>query len=239
MEIIGTLSGGAVVMKRYQAGTSISNGGASISGAITAGTDLGSVEVTGKSTAPVVHTVGVNIDTTTETAIDATTGTDSSILVTVGVNPDAIIKAKMNTGDTEDTALAQLTPSSASSTGVTVNATALLNGPIWGYSGNNASSVRKCSNTNGAVAIAFDSGVLTTDRYLFGAVYPCTALASANHFWDLTANSTQVVSSTIITDTDNFVCLDLELRDSGDDGANNSFVHMIANRHLFGSSNST
>ena len=117
MEVVGHLYGGAPVIKRYQAGTTISTRGIQILGSVDAATDIGSVEPGTTSTAVNVGSqVGINLDTSG--TIGATGVTAAGILVSVSVRPDAIIKAKMVAGATADTALTVQACTAASSTGV-------------------------------------------------------------------------------------------------------------------------
>ena len=234
MEVRGFISGGGPVIKRYQAGTTLSTAGIPVTGSITAATDLASVEPIGASAAAQAL-VGITLDTTGTVA--ATGITDSAdLLVSVVVNPDAIIRAKMSSSATSNTALATTATTAADATGVTATGTTTITqGAVFGYTGANAGELRRADDTAGSVSINFPKAIANGDTFLAIHGFPCCALASSNMFFDLTTDLTQVLAQTSVTDTDNFVCIDLEMNDASEDGINNSYYHLIANDHLFGS----
>ena len=89
MELAYMLGGGAPVIKRYMAGTTISTAGIPVLGAVDAATDLGSVEPTTASTAVNVGSqVGLCLDTSG--TIAATGITDGSLLEGVRFTRQAI-----------------------------------------------------------------------------------------------------------------------------------------------------
>ena len=237
MELLNMIGGGAPVIKRYMAGTTISTAGIPVLGAVDAGTDLGSVEPTTASTA--VNTgsqVGLCIDTSGTVAATGITDSDD-LFVSVIINPDAILRAKMSGGATSGTALATTAASSADSTGVTVTgATTFDNGAIWGYAGNNVGEFRRADDTSGSLSINFPNGILTTDTYIAVHGFPCSVELTDWECYDLTTDLTQVLAQTAITDKDNYATVDMEMNDSSVDGTTNSYYHLVANNHLFGSS---
>ena len=85
------------------------------------------------------------------------------------------------------------------------------------------------------MSINFLNTIETADAYVTLHGFPCAALASANTSFDLTTDLTEIVAQTAVTDTDNYVCIDLEVQDIAGDGLNKSFYHLVANDHLFGS----
>ena len=117
MELGYMLSGGAPVIKRYMAGTTISNAGIPLLGAVDAGTDLGSVEpMTASGAMAVGSYIGLGLDTSGTVAATGITDSDD-LFVSVVINPDAVLRAKMNNGTTSGTALATTSPTSADSSG--------------------------------------------------------------------------------------------------------------------------
>lgn len=237
MEVMGILSGGAPVMIRYMAGTTISTAGIPLLGAVDAGTDLGSVEPMGASTA--VNTgsqVGIAQDTSGTVAATGITDSDD-LFVTVCVNPDAIIRARMNNGTTSGTALATTAPTSADATGATLTgATTFDNGAVWGYTGTNVGQFRRADDTAGSLSINLPTGTATTDTYIAVHGFPCSVELTNWECFDLTTDLTELIAQTAVTDMDNFATLKMEMRDGSDDGVNNSYYNVIANNHLFGSS---
>jgi len=237
MEALGTLSGGAPVIKRYMAGTTISNAGIPLLGAVDAATDLGSVEPIGASAAVNAGSqVGLGLDTSGTVAATGITDSDD-LFVSVIINPDLIIRGKMNNGTTSDTALATTAATAADTTGVTITgATTFDNGAVWGYTGNNVGRFRRCDDTAGSLSINFESGILTTDTYVAVHGFPCSVELTNWECYDLTTDLTQVIAQTAVTDTDNFATVDMEMRDATEEGTTNSYYHLIQNNHLFGSS---
>lgn len=236
MEVIGYLYGGGPVIKRYHAGTTISTRGIQILGAVDAATDLGSVEPGTTSTAINVGSqVGINLDTSG--TIGATGTTAAGILISILVRPDAIIKGKMVAGSTADTALTAQACTAASATGViATGVTSMDNGCMWGYDGANQGVVRRTDDTSGGVAINFPNAIASGDRFLAANGYPCGCELTNFECYDLTTNLDQIDATTLITDMDNFVTFDLDVKGQEDSGASNSYYHLIANNHLFGSS---
>lgn len=237
MELLGTLSGGAPVLKRYMAGTTISTAGIPLLGAVDAGTDLGSVEPIGASAA--VNTgsqVGLALDTSGTVA--ATGITDSNdLFVTVAINPDLILRARANNGTTSGTALATTAPTSADSTGATLTgAVTFDNGAVWGNTGTNVGEIRRADDTAGSLSINLPNGTATTDTYIAVHGFPCSVELTSWECYDLTTDLTEIVAQTAVVDTDNFATVDIEFRDASEDGVNNSYYHLLANNHLFGSS---
>jgi hypothetical protein len=236
MEAMGTISGGAIVVKKYQAGTTLSLAGIPLIGAGAADTDLASVEPIAKSTAPTGGTVGLSLDTTGTIAATGITDTND-ILVSVAVNPDLLIKAKMSAGDTSDTVLSSGNPSAADATGADTAITSLDEGIIWGYAGANKGRYRRATDATGGVAINFESGILTTDTYTYaGGGMPAACTAAALFSPDLTATLDQVnAQGTAPGDNDMFQTFDLILGTEDDDGLNNSFFVFVQNGSCFGS----
>lgn len=237
MELAYMLSGGAPVVKRYMAGTTISTAGIPVLGAVDAATDLGSVEPAGATAVVNVGSqVGLCIDTSGTVAATGVTD-DDDLFVSVIINPDAVLRAKMSGAATADTALSTTSATSADSTGATITgATTFDNGAVWGYTGNNVGSFRRSDDTAGSLSINFVNGILTTDTYVAVHGFPCSVEATSWECYDLTTDLTQVHAQTANVTNNNFATVDMELRDATDQGTTNSYYHLIANNHLFGSS---
>jgi len=240
MEAMGTIGGGAIVQKKYQAGTTIANVGIPLLGSGAAATDLASVEVPTTSTALTTGMVGLSLSTSGTVA--ATGVADADIIVSVAVNPDLIIRCKMNNGATEDTALAIQTTTAADATGVTATGvTSLTQGMLWGYDGANKGVMRRTDNTAGSVSINFGSAIASGDRFLYANSAPCvSAAAGLGNGPDLTTLFTQGDASTANPgDNDTFMVFDVELGTEDNDGQNNSFWHFVQNQNIFGCTGTT
>ena len=237
MEVRGLLGGGAPVIKQYMAGTTISTAGIPVLGAVDAATDLGSVEPMGAS-APVNTGSQVGLCLDTSGTVAATGITDSAVLfVSVVVNPDAILRAKMSATTTADTALTLGTTTAASADGtVTTGVTTFDNGAVWGFSGANVSEFRRSDDTSGSVSINFPTAIASGDEFLAVHGFPCSVELTSVETFDLTTDLTQIAAETAVVDMNDFALVDMELNDASDSGRTNSFYHLIANNHLFGSS---
>jgi len=238
MEILGTFSGGAPVMKRYLVGESFSSAGIpAISTTVGSTANHGGwvkpIEAAG--VALLQGNVGLAVDTATYAAV-VTETTDS--IVTVAVNPDLIIRAKMTNGATEDTALTITTTTAASATGITLTGYTSVDGEaVWGYDGANKGILRKFDDTSGGVDVSFPNAIANGDRFLHCSGGPCVTLVAANPFVDVSTALTQMDAETVADNAaDTFIILDLQTGTEDDDGANNSFYHVVQNRHIFGSS---
>ncbi len=240
MEIMNMLSGGAPVIKRYMAGTTISNAGIPLLVAVDAATDLGSVEPMTASEAMAVGSyVGLGLDVSGTVAATGITDSDE-LFVSVVINPDLVIRAKMNNGTTSGTALATTAPTSADSTGATLTgATTFNNGAVWGYTGTNVGEFRRADDTAGSLSINLVNGTATTDTYIAVHGFPCTSVVGTWDCYDLTTDLTQVIAQTAVTDTLNFATVDMEMRDNSQSGTSNSYYHLIGSQHLFGSCSNT
>lgn len=234
MDVRGHLYGGATVLRKFQAGTTLSTAGIPVIGSGAASADLLSVEPMAANGALTGGVVGITKDTTGTVA--ATGITDSAeLLVTVETRPDAIVRAKMNNGTTEDTALAIGTTTGASATGVVATGvTTIDDGAIWGYKGANAGEVRRADDAVGGVSVNFPNAIAIGDEFLVAAGYPCAHVAAGNGFVQLSTNLTQVDATQADADNDNFIIYDLLTADDSEDGESNSFYLLIANRHIFG-----
>jgi hypothetical protein len=233
LELAYTLSGGAPVIKSYQAGTTMSTAGVPVIGsAADAATDIGEVEPC--TTAAAVGLVGLSLDTTGTVA--ATGAATADIMVNVVINPDGVYRAKLSGGTTADTALAAQTTTGASADGsVATGCTTYDNSVCWGYTGANIGEYRITDDTAGSFAIAMPRAIASGDQFLAATSHPCASGNASSAFFDLCTTLDQIVAITEDTDNDNFIVVDAELRASNDSGTTNSFYHIIGNAHLFAS----
>lgn len=237
MELAYTLSGGAPLLKKYMAGTTMATAGIPVLGAVDAATDLASIEpITASSAVNTGSQVGLLIDATGTVA--ATGITDSAELFgTVIINPDAVLRARMSGGTTSGTALAIGTVTTASPTGVDVTGvTTFDNGAVWGYDGSNVGDFRRSDDVAGSLSINFVTPIAVGDRYLAVHGFPCSVELTSWECYDLTTDLTEILAQVAVVDTDNFATVDMELRAMDEAGELTSFYHLIANNHLFGSS---
>ena len=239
MEAMGTIGGGAIVVKKYQAGTTISVAGIPIIGSTVSTTDLGSVEPMATDAALTAGNVGIGLDTTGTVAATGITDTND-ILVSVAVNPDLIVKAKMSGSGTADTDLTTYATSAADATGATATGITTLDDSIfWGYDGGNKGEYRCADDASGSAAINFPNAIGSGDQFLYATGFPCKTLATASPFLVLTSNLAQVDATTADADNDNFHIFDVILGTEDDNGESNSFYLLVQNYHVFGSTASS
>ncbi len=226
MEVIGLLSGGAPVLKKYQVTETFGTAGvhANIGVTAEAGINLG-------TTTSAADMVGVTLDTATYTTTQGTGTSSAERLVTVVINPDAIIRMRLAGSATAGAALSAQTVTTASSGGTAVTTAAewssptYLNGVVWGLTGTNVGQSRKIttvSSTAGTVLVPFDYGTVVGDTFLRAPIYPMDSIVV-----QLVTALTEVDASAAISGTASFVCIDLELNGTAD-----SYAHFVPGDHI-------
>jgi hypothetical protein len=233
MELLQTISGGAPFIKKFQASVAYASttaAGVLALGVVDSSTDVGEVTIPADASTPVVpgSMVGLSLDSPTTTPAATGQIATANMLVSVVVNPDAVYRAKMSFGTASDTALTIYTTTNASTSGVTTpGVTSIDNGVIWGYQGSNVGEYRIADDTSGGVSVSWPNDVATGDQYLCAAGKKNSAEASSPEFWDYTTTLDQLNVLTVVTDMDNLMAIDAELKDISDSGTTNSFWHVI------------
>jgi len=239
MDIAFTIGGGGLHMRNYQMeATAINNGVPVMSDGDTLNTS-GCLPV---STTSALNCIGLSVDqnrTASTLAQVAATGGDLSdgnnaSFVKVCINPDAVFRAKLSGGATEDTALGVITQTTADATGLALavgsSPTVTDKAVVWGYEGANVGHYR-WSDEASSVLMAFPNDIAAGDTFL--EALGCF-IGSNDEAPTLSAAFTQIASQTTGGTNSNFIVLDLELRDVNDDGRNNSFALLVASDHAFG-----
>jgi hypothetical protein len=239
MEVAYTIGGGGLHIKKYRT----DDGASGVP--LAAGIPIVADEATAASqgvlmgtTTASVSTVGLSLD-----APDASTGAqvaagagylnngDNATHVSVVINPDAVFRAKLNEGATEDTALVVCTQATADATGLDVSSCDVAvpdNSTVWGYSGANEGHVRFTSAADTFV-VAMPYDIAVGDTFLFAELGIGWAAGPT-----LTTLLTQVDANTAGTAQDNFIVVEFELNGISGDGRNNSFALMVTQDHIFG-----
>jgi hypothetical protein len=228
MEWAYNLSGGGCVQKKYRVdgGTSVIAGVPICSNSVTANGDGVAVG----TTTTAIAMLGCSLDTASSTDAQLTTGADNADTIAVIVNPDACWQAKFTEGATEDTALTIITQTTADTTGTAPGPTTTDEFEVWGYTGANAGYSRRCDAAN-SVVNAFPFDIAAGDQFLEAGC----VIGAADHFPQLSTLLTQYnANAAADTDNDNFVVVEMLLRDSTHDGRNNSYAIMAAATHAFG-----
>lgn len=230
MDFAYLLNGGAPIARKYVIGASVANAGIPL----LAPSSSGGTGLANGTTTSAADTVGVAIDTGTYTTTQSLVA-DIERTVTVIINPDAVFKAKMSGGATENTALQIFTVVTAASDGLapvmddSVASPEMDEGVVWGYSGNNVGLKRKItttSTTTMTVTVPFKS-VPVGDQFLI-APYWYFALSPNVQ---LTTNLYQADASIAVGTGAEFQIVDMSLRDSGSNGRTNSYVYLKADDH--------
>lgn len=164
MLVAGYLYGGAGLLKRYKLGATIANAGIiAINGL------AGIIPCTATDTA---DSPGLILDTATF----STTQGDVEGIVTVDVRPDAIIRALMSGGATENTALQELSNTSQDTGGTTVTdgdvgSADMDSGTVWRLIGSTGGESRLItthnSGTDFVVTVPFTNDIEVGDTFLF------------------------------------------------------------------------
>jgi len=233
MECLGTISGGAPLVKKYIASATMSTAGVPVDASLIATTSIGEVTATSASAAVAQGgQVGVTLDTTG--TVGATGTTQADILVSVIINPDAIYRAKMSGGTTSDTALNAQATTAASDGTVLTGVTTIDDCIVWGYTGSNLGIHRRADDTSGSVSINFPDAVASGDTYIAACLSRAHAVVTTFLSPDLTTTLDQVDALNSASDRNNFICVDLETRDASEDGTTNSFYHLVQVNSMFG-----
>src|SRR5688572_21085470 len=154
MKLATILSGNAPVILKYQAGATFAYAGVH---ALVAGS--GGYGVQKESTTAGVSQLGVTLDTATPSNSQATDGSDTERLLSVIINPDAVYRAKLSGGATENTALAEGTEATGSATGLLVDTNidysspSLDEGLLFCSAGANQGLARKVTSLSSANAV--------------------------------------------------------------------------------------
>jgi hypothetical protein len=226
MEYAGNISGNKSHVRKYgvDGGVTINAGEPVCTGDGTA--DYGGMTVA--STITAVSMVGCASADATSTDAQATTGNNVSE-VSVVINPDAMWRAKFSGAATEDTALTLLTSASANAAGDTITG-ATDEFIIWCYEGQNVAGGYRIADAASSVIVCFPYDIAAGDTWLQVPI----GVGTQTQFPQLTTNLTQVdASAGVDADNDNFVAVDLILRDVTDDGRNNSFALLVSVNHAF------
>jgi len=231
MELAYTLSGGAPIIKRFQIGVTNNNSGVpyTVPAGGTAGVVIG-------TTTGATDLVGVSVEPpgTYNTAQQAGNA-DPETTVALIINPDAVWRALMSGGATENTALALQAVTTAATDGLSVTTGAEWSSPtfdeghLWGYDGANAKIARKItsvSSTAATLTVALPNDTAVGDNFLRCPYTPMQTVTV-----QLTTNLTQADASIAVGTGAPYRVVELVLNDQSLDGRTNSFVLFASNSH--------
>jgi hypothetical protein len=226
MEFVYNIGGGAPHVKKY-----LVKGGVTVGVGVPVASDASTADGDGVIAATSVAAVmilGLSVDTAATTAAQVASGDNGGYVSTI-INPDACFRAKLSGSSASDTTLSVVsTAQAASATGLTVTA-ATDEFTVWGYSGANAGFVRRCTDA-ATVVTAFPYDIAAGDRFVETSV----VIADQTQWPELTGTFDQIDATLAVdADNDNFVTVELLLRDESDDGLVNSYAIIHPAQHAF------
>jgi hypothetical protein len=237
MEVAYTIGGGGLHVKNYQMEASAINTGVPV---LSDGDTANTSGVIPATITSALNCIGVSVDTNraastlaqvTSGAGDRSDGNNASF-VKVCINPDAVYRAKLSGGTTEDTALAVITQAAADTAGTAPGGgtpAVTDEAVVWGYTGANIGHWRMSDAAN-SVLLAFPNDIAAGDEFLEALIF----IGSPDEAPTLTAAFTQVNAATASAGNNNFIIVEWEIRDAGGDGRTNSYALMLAQDHVFG-----
>lgn len=240
MELDYTLSGGAAVMKKYQIGVTNANAGLGIPYTIPA---AGTAGVVIGTTTGATDLVGMSVDNVAANAslmgvyntAQQASNVDPASFVRLIINPDAVWRALMSGGATENTALTLYPVTTASSDGLNVTtgtswtSTEFDEGHTWGYDGANAGVARKITSTSSTAAtltVALPNDTVVGDNFMRAPYTPMQTVTV-----QFTTNLYQADASIAVGTGAPFRVIELRLFDSSMEGRTKSQVLFISNSH--------
>lgn len=231
MKVTGLLSGGAPVLMRYQVGETMGTAGVPVEVTAANGAGIVLCETTG-----CVDAVGITVDTATYSTTQGSGASSAEALVTVIVNPDAVINAPLSGGATSGTALTlyDVTTASAGGTAVTTgddwSSPEFDEGVVWGYDGANAKQIRKItatSTTAATVTVPFDYATVVGDNFLRAPLWPMGTTTA-----QLTTTLDEVDASIAVGTGGNWKTLRILHQDLSGDGRTKSAVLLAFADHI-------
>ena len=235
MEQAFTISGGGLLMRDYQMDAAAINTGVPVQSQGDVANTEGCIAAT---ETVLVNALGVSIDQNRTASSDAQVAAGAGDLsdgnnasfVKVICNPDAVYRAKISGGATEDTAITIIVQTAEDTTGLAPT-TVTDEAVIWGYQGANVGHNRQADAAN-SVEQAFPFTIAANDEFLQAILM----IGAPSQTPTLTAAFTQVDATGAVAASDNFITLDWELGVRSDDpiGTTNSFVMMVIQDHAFG-----
>lgn len=189
------------------------------------------------TTTSFARAIGVTLDTATYTTTQGVGTSSAERKCNFIINPDAVYKAKLSGGATENTALALQTVTTASSGGTAVTTAAEWSSPTydegvtWGYDGANTGQIRKVtsvSSTAGTVVIPFNVATVVGDNFLRAPFWPgqTTTLQATTNLYQVDATIAVATGGAVVV-------VDADLYDQTHDGRNLSVVYFRLGDHAF------
>ncbi len=244
MKLSYLFSGGAPVIEKFQIGETWGNAAgfpveyptlADATGVLMCETN-GCVDVLGVTVdKPHANAGKATAESLTRLTAQQTDNSDPSQVVSVIINPGAVWLARINSGATEGTALAEFTNTAASTDGLLITAafgTAYDDGWVWGATGANAGIARKIQgavNTTGTPVIAFPYDIAVGDTF-----YAATFGPGEDAGIQLSTLLTELDATADLQSTDNMRCVSFLVKDKAGKGATESYAEVFLIDHVYG-----
>ncbi len=235
MEYAYDLTGGSTaVIKRYQVAATNTVVGKPF--LVPAGSGSGLVTSTTTGTA---KAVGVNVDTAgTYVTGQQSDNSDTERSCGIILSPTAVYRLLMTGGATEGTAMVLHTAASGGSDGLTIvsdvntDSPELDEGTCFCISGTNVGIARKItsnSTTTMTFTVAWPRDVAAGDQFVVAPYNPLQGVTL-----QLTTLLTQADASIAVGTGAAFKTIELEFRDSSQEGRTNSYVYAVLANHVLG-----
>lgn len=232
-----TASVGTPIVKKYQIGNStvFANYGAFGVIGLAPAANAGGVGIS--TTTSFARAIGVTLDANTYTTTQGVGSSSAERKCSFIVNPDAVYKAKLSGGATENTALSlyPVTTASAGGTAITTGtswtSTEFDEGVAWFYDGANVGQIRKITSTSstaGTVTIPFDVATVVGDNAMRAPFWPGQTVTL-----QATTNLYQIDASIAVGTGGAVVVIDADLNSIAADGRNNSYVYFKLGDHAY------
>lgn len=221
------------LIKKYQVAETFGYAGviATVGGA-------GAYGVKKATTTAAANAMGLALEAVTTVTAQQTDGSDPARLVSIIVNPDAVLRARCSGAATDGTAITDHAETSGNTAGTTVTAAGLVSadeGMIVCSSGANAGKYRKniTGGSGSAVAgVAFPADIAIGDRF-FTLPFSCMDIQTVQ----LTTNLLEVdQSAAVATNQVAYQPIEIKLGNPPNEILTQTFVFLVASDHLFASS---
>jgi hypothetical protein len=235
MEVVGIIGGATPTIMKYPTSQTVDNIGVPqlIPGANSAG-------LTEATTTGADNMVGINLDTNTYATAQQTDDADPQQLISVIINPGAMIKALLSGGAAEGTALTLYDVTTATTDGLDITTGDNFTSPeydegsVWGFDGVNVGHLRAITGTSSTaitVTVAFPRDHVVGDNFLVAPFSPMMGQTVT-----LTTNLFQVRNDVAVsTSSAALRCVrlrgDTYAGDLGSDGRNASHGLFVSGNH--------
>ena len=233
MKFAYSLSGNKMLVRRYQVNATFANAGVV---ALDPGADNAGVAIS--TTTSFADAVGVSLDTATYVTAQQTDGTSAERKISIILQPDAVYRATLSGGATENTALTLYPVTTLSSDGLAVTTATDWTSPewdegsVWGYDGANLGQIRKVTSTSSTAAtvtVPFDYDTVVGDNFLRAPYNPLQTLTLQT-----TTNLYQADASIAVGTGGAVRVIDIIHRDISNEGRTKSEVLFILGDHALG-----